>query len=67
MDIKELREKQGLSQEQLAEKAGVAQSTIHYIENGNNPRTETLIKIAAALGVKPGELLDNRMDRAAGE
>lgn len=45
--IKELREKKGLTQKELAEEIGVAQSTIAMIESGKNKGSiETLAKIA---------------------
>lgn len=57
--IKTLREQLGLSQQELAKAAGVAQSSIHYIETGQkSPTTRTLQKLAAALGVPASELLD---------
>ncbi|MGE5585793.1 MAG: helix-turn-helix domain-containing protein [Bacillota bacterium] len=57
--VKTLREQLGLSQQELAKAAGVAQSSIHYIEMGRkSPTTRTLQKLAAALGVPASELLD---------
>lgn len=45
--IKELREKKGLTQKELAEEIGVAQSTVAMIESGKNKGSiETLSKIA---------------------
>lgn len=45
--IKELREKKGLTQKELAEEIGVAQSTIAMIESGKNKGSiKTLAKIA---------------------
>jgi transcriptional regulator with XRE-family HTH domain len=58
MKVKHIRESLNMSQEDLAKKAGVAQSTIHYIECGNNPTFKTLKKLAAALGISVTELLD---------
>ena len=45
------REEAGLTQKQLAEKAGLSLNTIGYIEckEGRNPRLPTLKKIAEAL------------------
>ena len=50
--IKELREKAGLTQEQLAEKSGVSRTTIAILEtkNDHTTTTKTLLKIANALG-----------------
>jgi len=50
MKIKLLRESLGMSQKELAEKAGVAQSTVHNIESGGNYTHKTIQKLAAALG-----------------
>lgn len=51
--IKDLREQQKLTQEQLAEKSGVSRGTICALESGTDKTTttKTLLKIAAALGV----------------
>ena len=43
------REKQGLSQRQLAAISKVPRSTIFGLENGTNTRFETLAKIVRAL------------------
>ena len=48
--LKAAREAEGLAQEELAAKAGVAQSTIGNIEAGERKRPSTLPQIAAALG-----------------
>lgn len=51
MKIRGLREKAGLSQSQLAKKAGMHQPGIARIENGRSETSvETLDKVAAALG-----------------
>lgn len=44
------REAAGLTQQQLADKASVPQSTVARIESGANTSFDTLSKIAAALG-----------------
>ncbi len=50
--LKAWRKWRGLSQTQLAEKAGLTQAQIARIENGNTvPRADTLLKLSAALGV----------------
>lgn len=55
--IKQLREKCDLSQEALAEKAGLTGRTVSAIETGTaNPTWATVKDIAAALGVTMVEL-----------
>ena len=53
LKIKELREKIGMSQIELAAKSGVSTNTISLMENGksDNPNKSTLKAIASALGV----------------
>lgn len=58
--LRELRKKAGLSQEELAHLAGLAdQTAISRIErvNGYQPQSFTLFKIARALGTTVDELL----------
>jgi transcriptional regulator with XRE-family HTH domain len=57
--IKTLRQQQGVSQEELAERSGLSLRTIQRIENGETePRGDSLKRIAAALGVTPNEIMD---------
>lgn len=51
--IKEIREAQRLTQEELAEKSGVSRATISAMENGvdRNTASKTLLRLARALGV----------------
>lgn len=56
--LKELRGAQGLSQQDLAHKAGVSYRTISTIENGGRARATTLRKIADALGIPLADLLN---------
>ena len=59
--IKSYREQLNMSQKELADKAKVSQSSLHYIENDiNSPTISNLDKIAKALGVSVAELLDDR-------
>lgn len=51
------RKELGLTQAQLARKAGIPQSTIGQIENGRNKSTTKLLEIAAALEVSPEYLM----------
>jgi len=55
--IKELREKAGLTQAQLAAKAGLQQSHVSRLENAEySPTHKTLEKIASAHGVEVGSI-----------
>lgn len=56
--LEQLRKQQGLTQEQLAEKSGVDQTTISRLERGDikRPRWEVVASIAQALKVKPEKL-----------
>lgn len=55
--IKEYRQVQGISQEELAEKLDISQQTLSKIECGKNFLTaETLEKVLSVLGVKAYEL-----------
>lgn len=57
--IKRLREKRGLTQEQLAKKTGLHLTTVGKIEaNMRKPTLETRKKLAKALRVSIMELLD---------
>ena len=50
--IRESRRKLGLTQEQLAAKAGVRQRTISDIENAGNARLDTVMRVLAALDLE---------------
>lgn len=59
MRLKKLREARGLTQEQLAEKAGVSRAYLARLEIGrHDPPLSTLEKLAKALKVKVGKLLE---------
>lgn len=49
--IKEIRQKQGMSQQELSEKSGVSRAIISNLESGKTEQTtvRTLLKIARAL------------------
>lgn len=56
--LRELREAQFWSQQDLADKAGVSRVTISRLETGlEAARPSTARKLAEALGVKPRELV----------
>jgi transcriptional regulator with XRE-family HTH domain len=51
------RTEQALSQQELADKARIARSTVLKLEAGvAQPRPSTLRKLARALGIKPVDL-----------
>ena len=58
--IKELRKKQGLTQERLAELTETSYKYIQRIEGRNPPdvRLTTVVRISKALKVKPAELIE---------
>jgi len=56
--IRHLRDARALTQEELAEKAGITVAALSRIErNSAEPRPTTRRKLANALGVDPSELL----------
>ena len=55
--LREWRQRRLLTQEELAEKAGVGVTTIVRIEAGQSARISTLRKLAAALDVTPEQLM----------
>ena len=57
--LKEARAARLLTVRALAERAGVAFSTVHLIETGKSvPRFEIIEKLSAALGVEPAEIAE---------
>jgi transcriptional regulator with XRE-family HTH domain len=67
--LKRLRSERGLSQAELAERAGVSTDVVRKLEQGvrQSARVTSLTRLAQALGVAMSELLDKRprLDRAA--
>lgn len=62
--IKQARSERGLTQQQLANRAGISITSLYYIESDtNSPSVRTLSKIAAALEV-PVSALFEEMDEA---
>ena len=58
MNIKKAREKVGLTQQELANELGIAQSTVAMWETQNSlPRTDKLLALAKVLGCTIDELL----------
>lgn len=57
--IAEKRKHQGMTQDQVAVLSGIDSSNVRAYESGRStPNIQSLVRIAKALGVKPGELLE---------
>jgi uncharacterized Tic20 family protein len=57
--VKDLRNRKGISQENLAEESGLSLRTIQRIENNETvPRGDTLKKLSIALETSPDEIVD---------
>jgi len=61
-NLKSIRNKKGWSQEKLAREANISYHTVVKIEQSviKNPRIETVIKLADALGVSIDELIGRK-------
>jgi len=59
-NLAKLRREKGLTQEGLARKADISFHTVVKLESGGikNPKIETVVKIARALGIKMDDLLN---------
>jgi transcriptional regulator with XRE-family HTH domain len=56
--IKELRDRKGISQEELAHRAGLSRTGMGFLETGKRwPRLDTLMKVADGLNIPLDELL----------
>lgn len=58
MTLREARDLRGLTQEQLADRAGVDQATISNLENGRVqfPSWDTVARVCGVLKVKPQDI-----------
>jgi transcriptional regulator with XRE-family HTH domain len=66
--LKDVRQRKALTQQQLADRAGVNRVTIARIETGKDePFPTTLRKVADALGVEPEDLVEPRASTAASD
>jgi transcriptional regulator with XRE-family HTH domain len=64
--IRQLREKRGITQERLAQDAGLTTGTVSLVERGrSNPAWGTVKAIAAALGISIADLgrLASKLER----
>lgn len=59
------RDRQALSQEELAKAAGVSRVTITRVEAGEDTYPQTARKIAAALNIAPADLMEPELKTAA--
>lgn len=58
--VRQFRHDQGLSQEALADRCGVHWTFLGQVERGQRSiRLDNVLKIAAGLGVRAGELVDD--------
>ncbi|HEX4307215.1 MAG TPA: helix-turn-helix transcriptional regulator [Solirubrobacterales bacterium] len=58
-NMRRVRRREGLSQEQLAVRASLHRTEIGLLEKGQRvPRVDTLIQLAGAMAVPPWQLLD---------
>jgi transcriptional regulator with XRE-family HTH domain len=65
--VRELRLGQGLSQEDLADRAGLHRTAVSFIERAQRSATlETVARLASALGVEPAELMPKLRGRRSG-
>jgi XRE family transcriptional regulator, regulator of sulfur utilization len=56
--VRRLREARGLTQETLAEAAGISATYVGFIERGDSiPTLSVILQVAGALSVRPAELL----------
>ena len=57
--MRELRVREGISQDGLAHSSGIHSTSIGRIERGGRePRLTTILRLAKGLDVEPGELVD---------
>ena len=65
INLREWRLRKVMTQEELAERSGVAEATISRLESGlQDARISTVRKLAAALQVEPQELIASDQGKA---
>ncbi len=58
-NLREHRERKGMSQEALGDVAGIHMTEVSRLERGvREPRLGTIVRLARGLGVKPARLLE---------
>jgi transcriptional regulator with XRE-family HTH domain len=58
-NLRAARERLGLTQEEVAQRSGVHATEVSRIEAGKrDPKVSTLLRLAKAVEVRPGQLLD---------
>ncbi|MCA9697565.1 MAG: helix-turn-helix transcriptional regulator [Myxococcales bacterium] len=63
--VRELRDRRGMTQEQLAEASGLSADTIRRLEKALfNPSLETMNKLAKGLGITVFDLMADRLDES---
>ena len=64
--LRAYRLEKGFTQEQLSERVGVVHSFIHSLESGKKqPSMQMILKLATALGIRSGDLMNAVEDRIA--
>ncbi len=64
-NLRMMRGKMGITQEELALRCGLTQGYINFLENGKRGYSEkSLEKVARALGVQISELFEEKVDKA---
>lgn len=61
--LKEVRIERGMSQQDIADKAGVSQSTIMFLESGRNQSSRKIVEIANVLGINSEWLVTGKGDK----
>jgi len=56
--VQQLRQEQGFSQAQLADRAGITIGALRNVESGYTARPRTIERIARALGLTPMQLYE---------
>ena len=65
--LREEREKRGLSMNLVAQRAGLSQQMVSYVERGmRNPTLETLLRIATALEVDLAKIIHQAIQGSGG-